>query len=59
MYHKVAVDYTSVGIIELEGKEIDSDDLSLADFIELNDPDLFAKAKPFLAFTEDVRKKGY
>ena len=59
MYHKAEVDYTSVGIIELEGKEIDSDDLGLLDFFELDDPDLFAKTKPFLACTEDTRKKGY
>ena len=59
MYNGPAVDYFSVGETGIEGKEINSDDLHLADFIQLDDPDLFAKTKPFLALTEDTRKKGY
>ena len=59
MYNRLAVDYFSVGEMAIETEEINSDNFSLADFVELDDPDLFAKTKSFLACTEDTRKKGY
>ena len=59
MYNRLAVDYFSVREMGMEVEEINSDDFSLADFVELDDPDLFAKTRPFLACTEDTKKKGY
>ncbi|MER3446890.1 MAG: 8-amino-7-oxononanoate synthase [Candidatus Dadabacteria bacterium] len=38
---------------------INSDNYSLADFVEFPDKDLFAKAKVFWKFMEDINRKGF
>jgi glycine C-acetyltransferase len=38
---------------------INSDNLSLADFVEISDKDLFAKTKLFWEFMEDIVQKGF
>src|SRR5579885_207304 len=38
---------------------INSDDFTLADFINISDKDLFAKTKPFWKYIEDYKQKGY
>jgi glycine C-acetyltransferase len=40
-------------------QEINSDNYTLADFIEIPDKDLFTKAKLFWEVTEDLTKKGF
>lgn len=42
-----------------KGKIINSDNFSLADFLQLSDPNLFHKTVPFYAFIEDMKGKGY
>ena len=42
----------------LEPGTINSEDYSLADFVTLNDRDLFAKTRPCYEFVEDLKRKG-
>jgi glycine C-acetyltransferase len=42
-----------------EEEKINSDDFTLADFINIPDKDLFAKTEPFWEYVEDVKRKGY
>lgn len=42
-----------------EGKLINSDNFTLADFAKISGDDLFAKTKPVWAYEEDFKKKGF
>lgn len=46
-------------ICEGPKKIVDSDVHTLADFINIPDPDLFAKTRPFREYIEDYKRKGY
>jgi len=39
--------------------EVDSDTHTLVDFVNISDPDLFAKTIPFRGYIDDYKKKGY
>ncbi|HEX9665635.1 MAG TPA: aminotransferase class I/II-fold pyridoxal phosphate-dependent enzyme [Thermodesulfobacteriota bacterium] len=45
--------------IEECSTKINSDNLSLADFVDNSDKDLFYKTKPFSQFMEDIIQKGF
>ncbi|MDA2920179.1 aminotransferase class I/II-fold pyridoxal phosphate-dependent enzyme [Desulfobacterota bacterium AH_259_B03_O07] len=45
--------------IEKQVRKVDSDNLSLADYINISDNDLFKKAEQFWEFIEDTKKKKY
>lgn len=53
------IDYSVYDYEPTKDNKVNSDNFSLADFLQLNSPNPFLKAEPFYAFIKDMREKGY